>query len=280
MVVPQVQSNPDADNGAPNSAASRIRGSLPATFRNSVCSGRQLARANDVAASNMSRLPTTVDAVDSLLSGGVPRGKLVELIGKRSCGRFSVLLATLAATTRNGESAALVDMGNGLETRTAEAFGIDLRRLLWIRPGTIKLAMISAELALHAGLSLVAIDLGMPPVPGGHGTEAGWLRLARAADTHRTAVVVSSPSRVSSTAAAAVLTTSNVHPLWQYTSRETRLLTGLQSRFRIRKSRLERKDGIESLRVWTPAGEILTTSRPLQPGDPPGHQPGRHVTMS
>jgi hypothetical protein len=280
MAVPQVQSNPDVDDRAATSAAAHIRGSLPATFRNSVCSGRQLARANDVAASNLSRLPTTIDAVDSLLSGGLPRGKLVELIGKGSCGRFSVLLAALAATTRGGESAALVDVGNELEARTAEAFGIDLQRLLWIRPGNLRLAMISTELALHAGLSLVALDLGMSPVPDGYGIEAGWLRLARAADAHRAAVVISSPCRVSSTAAAAVLTSSNARPLWQHTSRETRLLIGLQSRFRIRKSRLERKDGIEDLRVSTPAGKILTSSRTLQPEDFSEHQQKRHLTMS
>jgi RecA/RadA recombinase len=37
-----------------------------------------------------------------------------------------------------GEAVALIDLGDHFDPRVAEANGVDLRRLLWIRPKTIK----------------------------------------------------------------------------------------------------------------------------------------------
>ena len=55
-------------------------------------------------------LPIGIEAMDRSLGGGWPFGEVSELIGGRSSGRGSVLLATLAAATRLG---GLVN-GNGL----------------------------------------------------------------------------------------------------------------------------------------------------------------------
>ena len=80
-------------------------------------------------------------ALDRLLDGGLPRGQLVELVGGRSSGRFSTLLAVLAAATSTGEAAALVDLGDGLDPVAALMLGTDLQRLLWLRPTTLKDAL-------------------------------------------------------------------------------------------------------------------------------------------
>jgi recA bacterial DNA recombination protein len=160
-------------------------------------------------------LATTVAAVDDLLAGGLPRGQLVELIGGRSSGRFSTVLAALAAATMAGESAALVDLGDGLDPQAAITLGVDLPRLLWLRPSTLKQALACAEILIGGGFSLVALELGPPPVPGGRGLEAAWLRLARAAQAHHTALLIASPYRVSGTAAAAVLQATRARVLWQ-----------------------------------------------------------------
>jgi hypothetical protein len=140
-----------------------------------------------------------------LLAGELPRGQLVEMVGARSSGRFSTVLAAIAAATMAGEAVALVDLGDGLDPQAAAALGVDLRRLLWLRPATLKQALAGAEILLGGGFPMVALDLGNPPVRGGRGTEAGWLRLARAARAHGAALLVASPYRVSGTAAAIVL---------------------------------------------------------------------------
>ncbi len=65
--------------------------------------------------------------------GGLPRGQLSEMAGPHSSGRTTLLLQILAAATRRGEIAALVDTFDRLDLASVVAAGVDLDRLLWIR---------------------------------------------------------------------------------------------------------------------------------------------------
>ena len=76
---------------------------------------------------------TSVTALDARLGGGFPRGQISGLSGARSSGRTSVLLRMIAAATRRQELVALVDVLDMLDVASAEAAGVDLERLLWIR---------------------------------------------------------------------------------------------------------------------------------------------------
>jgi recA bacterial DNA recombination protein len=180
----------------------------------------------------------TLPVLDELLGGGLPRGKLVEMIGARSSGRFSIVLAAIATATAAGEAAALVDLGDGLDPEAAAALGADLRRLLWLRPSSLKQALAGAEVLLGGGFPMVVLDLGNPPVRGGRGVEAGWLRLARAAQAQGAALLVASPYRVSGTAAAAVLRAARGRARWQGAAGgPCWLLDGLSCRVTLEKCR-------------------------------------------
>jgi hypothetical protein len=200
-----------------------------------VRSGRDLARAGRQ--SLPETLPTALRPLDDLLAGGLLRGRLVELVGRRSCGRFSTLLATLAAVTTAGEVAALVDLGDGFDPRSAALAEVELERLLWLRPRHLKQALHSAELLLISGFPLVVLDLGSPPVAGGRGVESSWLRLARCARDHGSALLVSSPYRVSGSAATAVLEACRARPAWKGRGLAPRLLAGLQGSLTLAKAR-------------------------------------------
>jgi hypothetical protein len=76
---------------------------------------------------------TGLEVLDARLSGGFPRGQLSEIVGPRSAGRTSVMLHLLAAATSRGELVAIVDALDMFDVESAEAAGIDLDRVLWIR---------------------------------------------------------------------------------------------------------------------------------------------------
>src|SRR5215467_7314956 len=78
-------------------------------------------------------VPTGLTRLDACLHGGLPRGQLSEIAGPRSSGQTTLLLQTMAATTRRGEIAAFVDTFDRLDVGSAVAAGIKLDRLLWIR---------------------------------------------------------------------------------------------------------------------------------------------------
>lgn len=226
------------------------RPTLPDALRRRLASARELARLEAETPPDES-LSTAVPVLDGLLAGGLPRGRLVELVGRRSSGRFSTVLSILAAATGSGEAAALVDLGNALDPQVAAATGVELERLLWVRPPHLRQALASAETLLHGGFPVVALDLGTPPVPGGRGAQVSWLRLARAAESHRTALLVASPYRVSGAAAEIVIGSERSRPDWRGGSSRTtpRLLDGLTSRLVLSKRRGRRAGDSGLLRL-------------------------------
>jgi recombination protein RecA len=81
------------------------------------------------------RHPTGIPDLDALLSGGVPRGSIIELCGSASSGRTSLTLSLLAKATQRQEACAYVDVSDALDPMSAASAGVDLKRLLWIRCG-------------------------------------------------------------------------------------------------------------------------------------------------
>ncbi|MBC8132181.1 MAG: hypothetical protein H7X95_04305, partial [Deltaproteobacteria bacterium] len=150
-----------------------------------------------------SRLATGLDTLDAQLAGGWPAAAVSEIAGKRSAGRTSVLYASVAAAMARAQAVALVDAAGVFDPRSAEAAGVVLSRLLWIR-ATGRAVLQAAELLVGAGgFGLVVLDFGERParVP-----DAAWLRLRHAAERQGTAVLVAAPWRiVGATAAAAVV---------------------------------------------------------------------------
>jgi hypothetical protein len=105
--------------------------------------------------------PTDVAGLDRQLGGGLRRGHVTELVGPRSSGRSALFCAIAAASMRRGEVVALVDTHDQFDPATAEAAGLDLRRLLWIREaGHADRALKAMNLVLQAGgFGLVIFDL-------------------------------------------------------------------------------------------------------------------------
>jgi hypothetical protein len=133
------------------------------------------------------RLSSGVAALDALLGGGWPQGKVGELAGPDSSGRSGVAVATVAAATARGEVVAWFDATDTLDPASAAAAGADLGRVLWVRPRGVEEAVRAAELVLEVGgFTVVVLDFGsgVPSAQGrgGKGRGALRLRLARAVE--------------------------------------------------------------------------------------------------
>jgi len=221
-----------------------------ASLRRRLITARELAR-HRVDEDRQPPFATAVPQLDRLLEGGLVRGELVELVGSRSSGRFSLILAVLAAVTETGDVAALIDLGDGLQPADARGAGVELERLLWLRPRRLREALAGAEMLVTGGFPLVVADLGVPPVPGGRGATGAWLRLARTAERHRAALLVSSPYRVSGPAAATVLAAHGAHSIRRHSPSAPPLILGLDARLRLDKARGRSPGATEELRLAT-----------------------------
>jgi replicative DNA helicase len=165
--------------------------------------GPQLRRGTHEAArqgGGRHRLPTGLPDLDALTGGGFPSGCLCEIAGPASSGRTSIALALLAQAPAAGEWTAQVDAADALDPISAQAAGIALERVLWVRPPDARTAARAcARLLALRGFALIALDLARPSRSEAPLSNAVWQRLARAAAASSTSCVVLSEQRVTGT---------------------------------------------------------------------------------
>src|SRR5581483_413589 len=182
------------------------------------------------------RLAAGIAGLDDALAGGLPRGRVIELVGRRSTGRTGLACAILARATRAGEVVALVDVDDAFDAETGAAAGVVLERLLWTRPLRLVDAFRAAELLLAAGgFGLVVLDAG-------ERGDAVRLspRLAQAAERSGTALLVVAPRRRTGSPAALVVEVAGRRVRWSGGPGRVVLLDGLQSEVRVARTRVGR----------------------------------------
>lgn len=109
----------------------------------------------------LAALRTGVGPLDALLpSGGIPLGQAVELWGDAAAGRTSLALRAVAAAHRENRIAAWVDGPSELYPPSAAALGVDLGRLLIVRPKAPRqLVWAAQQLARSGAFACVVVDL-------------------------------------------------------------------------------------------------------------------------
>lgn len=122
-----------------------------------------------------------------------PRGRISEISGPRFSGRTALLHDVLAASTSHGECAALIDACDAFDPCSAEAVGVKLQKLLWVRcKSNAEHALRAADLLIQAGgFGVVALDLieargsELARIPA-----TAWFRFRRAVEPTPTVLLV------------------------------------------------------------------------------------------
>src|ERR1039457_5626786 len=166
---------------------------------------------------------TGVSEVDTA-TGGLPRGCLTEIIGPASSGRTSLLVAILAEATAQGEVCALVDAEDSFDPASAEAAGVRLERLLWVRSAhNAEHALKAADLLIQGGgFGLVAMDLGDTPTETARRISlTSWFRLRRAVEHTPTVLVTLARQSNAKTCASLILECKRERAAWSGTPAPT-----------------------------------------------------------
>ncbi len=144
--------------------------------------------------------PTGLAEIDRALGGGFPRGRVSEVVGPSCCGRTSLALALLARVTAQGELAVVVDRPDAFDVVSAASAGVDLERVLWVRPLGLGAALRSVEHVLQAGgFPLVLLDLAGEETAAPHIPSSAWPRLRKATAAAAAALVLLGRRRLAGT---------------------------------------------------------------------------------
>ena len=154
----------------------------------------------------METVSAGIPEIDSL-TGGLPRGGLTEICGPPCSGRTSLLVSALAERTAQEEVCALVDGRDTFDPHSAEAAGVALKQLLWVRCRNIDQAFRATDLLIQGGgFGLIALDLSdIPPETVRYVPLNAWFRFRRAVEDTPTILVILEQEPNAKTCASLVL---------------------------------------------------------------------------
>lgn len=154
------------------------------------------------------------------LAGGLPRGGLTEICGPACSGRTSLLISALAERTVHEEACALVDARDAFDPHSAEAAGVQLGQLLWVRCQNIDQAFRATDLLIQGGgFGLIALDLSDIPRKTMRCVPLNtWFRFRRAVEDTSTILLVLEQESNAKTCASLVLQMGSEPAVWSNTS--------------------------------------------------------------
>jgi recombination protein RecA len=91
--------------------------------------------------------------------GGIPRGRVVEILGPESSGKTTIALAVVAAAQQQGGLAAYIDAEHALDPTYAAKLGVDVDNLLVSQPDYGEQALGITESLVQSGLvDVIVVD--------------------------------------------------------------------------------------------------------------------------
>ena len=186
--------------------------------------------------------------LDAALRGGLRRGHLSEVTGAPSCGRTTIVVAAMAAAASRGEAVALVDACDTFDPASAAARGLDLSRVLWVRPSTAlgtgepgdaSRALKAFSLILQAGgFGLVVLDLAdVAPAALRRFPCTTWMRIARIVEGSETVALLVGGERIARSAGGVTVACEPSPISWLGGTPRARLFNGVESAPRVVRAR-------------------------------------------
>jgi hypothetical protein len=187
--------------------------------------------------------------LDAALGGGFRRGHLSEVTGAMSSGRTTIVVEALAAAAARGEAVAYVDACDTFDPLSAAARGLDLARLLWVRPsaslgagpstrlgaGDAAWALKAFSLILQAGgFGLVVLDLAdVPAAALRRFPWPTWMRLARIVEGSETVALLVGCEHLARSARGVTVALESSSAAWRGAADRARVFDGMQSSPRV-----------------------------------------------
>jgi recombination protein RecA len=103
------------------------------------------------------KLPTL--DFDVIQTGGIPRGRVIEIFGPESAGKTTFTLWVIAQAQAQGDIAAFIDAEHALDPKYAETLGVNIDNLVFNQPDSGEKALqVVDELVKSKCVGLIVVD--------------------------------------------------------------------------------------------------------------------------
>lgn len=108
---------------------------------------------------NVETISTGSVVLDSILGGGIPKGRLIEIYGPEASGKTSMALTAAANVQKEGGTVAFIDLENALDPRYAAKLGVNTAELAVSQPDYGEQALDLVEKLASTGVvDLIILD--------------------------------------------------------------------------------------------------------------------------
>ncbi|PUZ53048.1 hypothetical protein GQ55_5G021800 [Panicum hallii var. hallii] len=94
----------------------------------------------------------------ALSTGGLPKGRMVEIFGKEASGKTTLALHVVKEAQKNGGYCAYIDAENAFNPSFAEAIGVDSERLLIAQPDSAENSLSIVNTLVGGSVAVVVVD--------------------------------------------------------------------------------------------------------------------------
>ena len=172
-------------------------------------------------------LSTGIEVLDTVLEGGLPRGKISEIVGTASSGRTGLIFSILAQAIAKEELVAYIDAFDSLDPRFAIEAGVKLKHLLWVRCGASQQKAFKAAdiLAPTGRFGVLVLDLTPAENPFKRvrvkrAPLSSWFRLQRSLQGTSTLLLIIGQESTAGSAASVTVSLRRCKAQWCFASGE------------------------------------------------------------
>lgn len=121
--------------------------------------GKDVIKAYNPTFEGVEKMSTGITALDAILGGGWPKGRIVEIYGAESSGKTTIALTAVAAAQKAGMNCAYIDAESALDMAYAKNIGVDTSTLLLCQPDYGEQGLMITDALIRTGeVSLIVID--------------------------------------------------------------------------------------------------------------------------
>ena len=108
---------------------------------------------------NIEMITTGSLVLDKALGGGIPKGRIIEIMGNNSSGKTTLALTILAQFQKAGYKTAFADLEHAIDLKYSERIGVNMKEMLLTQPDNLEATFEIVEALIQgAGIQLIIID--------------------------------------------------------------------------------------------------------------------------